>query len=53
VSESPPRSDDGLLRDVKEADLEVLFEAEHDPETVRRSEFTPRERHITLVLRQD
>ncbi|MFC0554352.1 GNAT family N-acetyltransferase [Planotetraspora thailandica] len=37
-------SDDVWLRPVEEADLELFFEHEHDPETVRRSRFTPRER---------
>ncbi|WP_433368982.1 GNAT family N-acetyltransferase [Streptosporangium sp. CA-115845] len=37
-------SDDVRLRDVEEADLELFFEHEHDPETVRRSKFVPRER---------
>ncbi|WP_174552426.1 GNAT family N-acetyltransferase [Microtetraspora niveoalba] len=32
------------LRPVEEADLELFFQQEHDPETVRRSKFTPRER---------
>ncbi|WP_344880684.1 GNAT family N-acetyltransferase [Nonomuraea antimicrobica] len=32
------------LRDVVEADLEAFLEQEHDPETVRRSRFAPRER---------
>lgn len=32
------------LRDVEQADLEVFFEQEHDPEAVERSRFAPRER---------
>jgi RimJ/RimL family protein N-acetyltransferase len=32
------------LRDVEEADLELFFEQENDPEAVRRSRFAPRER---------
>jgi RimJ/RimL family protein N-acetyltransferase len=32
------------LRDVEEADLEVFFEQEQDPEATRRSQFPPRER---------
>lgn len=32
------------LRKVEEADLELFFQHEHDPENVRRSKFTPRER---------
>lgn len=39
-----PLSDDVRLRDVEEADLELFFEGEHDPETVRRSRFPPRDR---------
>jgi RimJ/RimL family protein N-acetyltransferase len=37
-------SDDVRLRDVEEADLELFFEQENDPEAVRRSKFTPRDR---------
>ncbi|MCG5220310.1 GNAT family N-acetyltransferase [Streptosporangium sp. KLBMP 9127] len=37
-------SDDVQLRNVEDADLELFFQHEHDPETVRRSKFTPRER---------
>ncbi|UBU12380.1 GNAT family N-acetyltransferase [Nonomuraea gerenzanensis] len=37
-----------LLRDVTEADLEVLLEYEHDPEAVRRSRFPPREREAFM-----
>ena len=37
-------SDDVRLRNVEEADLELFLEHEHDPETVRRSKFAPRER---------
>ncbi|WP_345151727.1 nuclear transport factor 2 family protein [Nonomuraea rubra] len=37
-----------LLRDVTEADLEVLLEQEHDPEAVRRSRFRPREREAFM-----
>lgn len=37
-------SDDVRLREVQETDLELFFEHEHDPETVRRSKFVPRER---------
>lgn len=32
------------LRAVEEADLELFFAQEHDPEAVRRSKFPPRER---------
>lgn len=32
------------LRDVRPADLEVFLAQEHDPESVRRSRFTPRPR---------
>jgi RimJ/RimL family protein N-acetyltransferase len=35
---------DVRLRDVVEADLEFFLANEHDPETVRRSRFTPRPR---------
>jgi RimJ/RimL family protein N-acetyltransferase len=47
------------LRDVEGADLEVFLEYEHDPEAVRRSRFTPRERDAfmthwrTVVLRPE
>lgn len=37
-------SDDVRLRDVEEADLEVFFEQQLDPEAVRRSKFPSRER---------
>ncbi|MFI6457851.1 GNAT family N-acetyltransferase [Streptosporangium amethystogenes] len=37
-------SGDVRLREVEEADLELFFEHEHDPETVRRSKFVPRDR---------
>lgn len=39
---------DVRLRDVVEADLEVLLAYEHDPEAVRRSRFTPRPRDAFL-----
>ncbi|MEU8103959.1 GNAT family N-acetyltransferase [Nonomuraea muscovyensis] len=35
---------DVRLRDVAEADLEIFFEQEQDPEATRRSRFAPRER---------
>jgi RimJ/RimL family protein N-acetyltransferase len=41
--------DDVRLRDVEEADLELFFEQEHDPETVRRSKFTPRDRETFMT----
>lgn len=41
--------DDVQLRDVEEADLEVFFEQEHDPEAVRRSKFPPRDREIFMT----
>jgi RimJ/RimL family protein N-acetyltransferase len=37
-------SADVRLRGVEDAALEVFFEQEHDPEAVRRSNFTPRDR---------
>jgi RimJ/RimL family protein N-acetyltransferase len=37
------------LRDVVDADLELFLEYEHDPEAVRRSRFTPREREAFLT----
>ncbi|GLX00243.1 N-acetyltransferase GCN5 [Microtetraspora sp. NBRC 16547] len=37
------------LRDVEDADLELFFEQEHDPETVRRSRFTPRDREVFMT----
>lgn len=36
------------LRAVEESDLEFFLEHEHDPETVRRSLFTPREREAFM-----
>jgi RimJ/RimL family protein N-acetyltransferase len=42
-------SDDVRLRDVEEADLELFFQAEHDPEAVRRSKFTPRDREAFMT----
>jgi RimJ/RimL family protein N-acetyltransferase len=36
--------DEVRLRDVEDADLQVFFEQEHDPEAARRSRFVPRER---------
>ncbi|WP_285706800.1 GNAT family N-acetyltransferase [Microtetraspora sp. NBRC 16547] len=42
-------SDDVRLRDVEDADLELFFEQEHDPETVRRSRFTPRDREVFMT----
>jgi len=44
VSDSLRMSDEVRLREVEEADLELFFEHEHDPETVRRSKFVPRDR---------
>jgi hypothetical protein len=49
-------SDEVRLRDVEQADLEVFFEHQHDPEAVRRSKFPPRDRQkfmthwVTKVL---
>ncbi|WP_174876233.1 GNAT family N-acetyltransferase [Acrocarpospora corrugata] len=37
-------SDEVQLRDVEEADLELFYAQEHDPEATRRSRFVPRER---------
>jgi RimJ/RimL family protein N-acetyltransferase/ketosteroid isomerase-like protein len=48
MADSPVMDDIVLLRDVTEADLEVLFEQEHDPEAVRRSRFAPREREAFM-----
>ncbi|MEV8633807.1 GNAT family N-acetyltransferase [Streptosporangium sp. NPDC051023] len=42
-------SDDVRLRDVEETDLELFLEHEHDPETVRRSKFAPRERETFMT----
>ena len=36
--------DEVQLRDVTEADLEIFFEQQHDPEAVETSKFPPRER---------
>jgi pimeloyl-ACP methyl ester carboxylesterase/RimJ/RimL family protein N-acetyltransferase len=41
-------SDDVQLRAVEPADLELFLEFEHDPETVRRSKFTARERDVFM-----
>ncbi|MFE4454559.1 GNAT family N-acetyltransferase [Streptomyces sp. NPDC056796] len=37
------------LREVGEADLEVFFAQEHDPEAVRRSNFPPREHEAFMT----
>jgi RimJ/RimL family protein N-acetyltransferase len=37
------------LREVVDADLEIFLAYEHDPEAVRRSRFTPRERDAFLT----
>lgn len=37
------------LREVEQADLELFFLQEQDPEAVRRSRFTPREREAFLT----
>ncbi|GAA3837535.1 GNAT family N-acetyltransferase [Sphaerisporangium flaviroseum] len=37
------------LRNVEQADLEVFLEQEHDPEAVRRSKFTPRDREAFMT----
>ncbi|MDH2426898.1 GNAT family N-acetyltransferase [Sphaerisporangium sp. TRM90804] len=42
-------SDDVRLREVEQADLELFFEHEHDPETVRRSKFPAREREAFMT----
>ncbi|KUJ41286.1 acetyltransferase [Streptomyces albus subsp. albus] len=42
-------NDEVRLRNVEEADLEVFFAQEHDPEAVRRSRFTPREREVFMT----
>lgn len=42
-------SEDVRLRDVEEADLELFFEGEHDPETARRSKFNPRGRDTFMT----
>lgn len=42
-------SNDVQLRDVEETDLELFLESEHDPETVRRSKFTPRDREAFMT----
>jgi RimJ/RimL family protein N-acetyltransferase len=49
MPDSPGMGDDVRLRDVEEADLELFFEQEHDPETVRRSKFTPRDRETFMT----
>jgi pimeloyl-ACP methyl ester carboxylesterase/RimJ/RimL family protein N-acetyltransferase len=41
-------SDDVQLRAVEPADLELFLEFEHDPENVRRSKFTARERDVFM-----
>ncbi len=40
---------DVRLRDVEEADLEVFFQQEQDPEAVRRSQFPAREREVFMT----
>ncbi|MFH8339681.1 GNAT family N-acetyltransferase [Streptomyces sp. AM6-12] len=42
-------SDQVLLRDVEEADLEEFLAQEHDPEAARRSKFVPREREAFMT----
>jgi RimJ/RimL family protein N-acetyltransferase len=42
-------SDEVRLRDVVTADLELFFEHECDPENVRRSKFTPRDRDTFMT----
>ncbi|MFH8368369.1 GNAT family N-acetyltransferase [Streptomyces sp. NPDC018031] len=42
-------SDEVRLRDVEEADLELFFQQEHDPEAARRSGFTPRDRETFMT----
>jgi RimJ/RimL family protein N-acetyltransferase len=42
-------SDDVRLRDVEATDLEVFFEQEHDPEAVRRSKFSARDRDAFMT----
>jgi RimJ/RimL family protein N-acetyltransferase len=37
------------LREVEEADLDLFFEQENDPEAVRRSRFAPREREAFMT----
>lgn len=41
-------SNDVGLRPVEDADLELFFEQENDPEAVRRSRFVPREREAFM-----
>ncbi|MFF4416799.1 GNAT family N-acetyltransferase [Streptosporangium sp. NPDC001559] len=41
-------SENVRLRPVVESDLELFLEHEHDPENVRRSTFTPREREVFM-----
>jgi RimJ/RimL family protein N-acetyltransferase len=40
--------DEVVLRAVEEADLELFLAQEHDPEAVRRSAFTPRDRETFM-----
>lgn len=42
-------SEDVRLRDVEQADLEVFFAQEQDPEAARRSLFPPRERDVFMT----
>jgi RimJ/RimL family protein N-acetyltransferase len=49
VPDSYVMSDDVRLRDVREADLELFLEYEHDPDAVQRSKFTPREREAFMT----
>lgn len=42
-------ADDVRLREVEEGDLELFLQHEQDPETVRRSRFTPRDRETFMT----
>ncbi len=44
MADSVDMVDQVRLRDVEPADLEEFFAQEHDPEAMKRSKFTPRER---------
>lgn len=48
MPDSAGMSEQVRLRDVGESDLEVFFAQEHDPESVRRSNFPPREREAFM-----
>ncbi|MGH3391986.1 MAG: GNAT family N-acetyltransferase [Actinomadura sp.] len=49
MSENVSDSGTVRLRDVEDADVELFFEQQHDPEAVRRSKFTPRDKQAFMT----